>query len=199
MYFPTVTEKTSTTCRSPDWVTRGGFFFISSSCLAGGGNAATRVAMARSAVAIRSRLGRRVLASMPAMSRRSSAHKSRGEAIFFMAPSPDHQKNCPICQRTGIPEWTDHHLLPKSEGGTETIALCRDCHSSIHRFFSNKKLRDYYHTIDRLLRHKAFAKHIKWLQKRDPNKRYKTKLTRDRRSKKRSRCSCTPRVAGLGT
>lgn len=82
--------------------------------------------------------------------------------------------NCPICGR-GVPETTDHHLIPKSRGGKILITICLDCHRSIHAFFSNKELEDTYHTVPALMSHEGFRKHIKWLSKQDPNRRYKTK------------------------
>lgn len=82
---------------------------------------------------------------------------------------------CPFCNRSGIPKFSDHHFTPKSQGGRETTPICLDCHRSIHSWFTVKELATTYNTIEALLSHEGFAKHIAWLSKRDPNRRYKTK------------------------
>lgn len=84
--------------------------------------------------------------------------------------------NCPLCQRV-VPKVSDHHLIPKSRGGTseDTIPICLDCHNSIHKFFTNKELEKQYNSVEALLSHEQFNKHIKWLAKQNPQRRYKTK------------------------
>lgn len=89
--------------------------------------------------------------------------------------------DCPLCSRKDLPVLSDHHLTPKSRGGKITLPICQDCHRSIHAFFTNKELEDTYHTVEALLSHEKFAKHIKWLSKRDPSLRYKTKWTVEKR------------------
>src|SRR5690606_28377730 len=87
-----------------------------------------------------------------------------------------------ICKRD-VPELSYHHMIPKSQGGTETTGICKDCHKSIHAFFTNKELARTYHTIEALLGHESFAKHIGWLSKQDPAKRFKTKKNKDKRKR----------------
>jgi len=93
--------------------------------------------------------------------------------------------DCPLCNRE-VPEVSDHHLKPRSRGGKDTLPICLDCHKSIHAFFTNKELDETYHTVEALLGHEKFAKHIKWLSKQDPNRRYKTKRVKDKRQRGRS-------------
>ena len=63
-----------------------------------------------------------------------------------------------------------HHLIPISKGGrgTPTIVLHKICHNKIHAVLTEKELRDYYHTIDRLQHQEEIAKFIKWVQKKPP-------------------------------
>lgn len=89
---------------------------------------------------------------------------------------------CAICGRPLIQGKSVnlHHLIPKTFKGTEVIPLHTICHSKIHSVFTEKELRDYYHTPERLHEHEEMAKFIKWVRKKSPtyigkNKRYKGK------------------------
>ena len=95
---------------------------------------------------------------------------------------------CPICGRDLIEgrSVNEHHLMPKTYKGKETVTLHVICHTKIHSIFSEKELRDYYHTIDRLVSHPEMEKFIKWVQKKDPefkdrNKEMRTKKNRRKR------------------
>jgi len=60
------------------------------------------------------------------------------------------RKQCPICGYVG--RLTAHHLLPISvrpiplyyshEDILRTVAICKKCHTDVHRRFSNKDLAD---------------------------------------------------------
>ena len=93
--------------------------------------------------------------------------------------------NCPLCIRD-VPHASDHHLTPRSRGGKETLPICLDCHKSVHAFFTNKELEDRYNTVEALLGDEKFAKHVKWLSKQDPNRRYRTKRVADKKHRSRS-------------
>ena len=43
-----------------------------------------------------------------------------------------------------------------------TIPICRLCHSTIHRFFTNNELAETYNTVDKLLDNEIFFKYAKW-------------------------------------
>jgi len=93
--------------------------------------------------------------------------------------------DCPLCGRE-VPKVSDHHLVPKSRGGRETLPICLDCHKSVHAFFTNKELETTYNTVESLLADESFGKHIKWLSKQDSNRRYKTKRRNDKKRRGRS-------------
>jgi len=93
--------------------------------------------------------------------------------------------NCPLCIRD-VPHASDHHLTPRSRGGKETLPICLDCHKSVHALFTNKELEAKYNTVEALLGDEKFAKHIKWLGKQDPNRRYRTVRVSEKKHRGRS-------------
>ncbi len=104
----------------------------------------------------------------------------RGSTSNEKTPDP-----CPLCER---PNYfpTDHHMVPKCRGGKETKTLCRDCHSAIHRTFSNKELEREYSTVEALLSHPTFAKTIAFISKQDPRRRTRTALTKKQQRRGRN-------------
>jgi 5-methylcytosine-specific restriction protein A len=87
---------------------------------------------------------------------------------------------CPLCSREVL-ELTDHHLIPRSLGGKKIISICPECHRSIHAFFTNKELAKKYNNIITLLSDEKFLKHIKWISKQNPNRKYKIKQKRKKK------------------
>lgn len=77
---------------------------------------------------------------------------------------------CPLCGRPLAEPMNRHHLIPISKGGrgTPTIVMHKICHNKIHAVLTEKELRDYYHTIDRLQHQEEIAKFIKWVSKKPP-------------------------------
>lgn len=87
---------------------------------------------------------------------------------------------CPLCERD-VPEFSDHHLVPKCRGGKETLPICLDCHKAIHATFTNKQLEREYSTVEALMSHEGFRKTIRFISKQDPSRRFRTKMTKERR------------------
>lgn len=89
------------------------------------------------------------------------------------------KKICPLCKRRlGLEENSSkHHLIPISKGGkhTPTILLHHICHQKIHSVFTEKELKRYYYTIERLIEHDELQKFIKWIAKKDVDFYIKTK------------------------
>jgi len=49
----------------------------------------------------------------------------------------------------------------------ETISVCRDCHSAIHKFVPREKeLGRYHNSIEKLLAHPEIGKFVDWVSKR---------------------------------
>ena len=92
---------------------------------------------------------------------------------------------CPLCGRPLVPgpSVDDHHLVPRSKGGRETVTLHRICHSKIHSLFTDQELRDRYDTLDKLRVHPEVAKFIRFVRKKDPE--YRGRNTPSRRKRRR--------------
>ena len=58
---------------------------------------------------------------------------------------------CGLCERE-VAVTSRHHLVPREEGGRygPTVELCQPCHSSVHRFLSNRALARTYATVEAL-------------------------------------------------
>ena len=75
----------------------------------------------------------------------------------------DTSEVCHLCGRElGMP-YDEHHVVPKSKGGRETVTLHRICHSKIHSVFSLTELRNHYNDINRIKNHDEIKKFIKWV------------------------------------
>lgn len=74
---------------------------------------------------------------------------------------------CGLCGRPVEPAHLDlHHLIPKSQGGRETVPLHRICHRQIHALLTEKELAQHYATIESLLAHPAVAQFVAWVRQR---------------------------------
>lgn len=71
---------------------------------------------------------------------------------------------CALCERE-VTSVSKHHLVPKSEGGRETIDLCGACHKTLHSFFSNRTLATELHTIEALRQEPEIAHYLAWVRK----------------------------------
>ncbi len=77
---------------------------------------------------------------------------------------------CVICERElGDKNISKHHLIPKSKGGSksETILIHNICHQKIHSTFSEKELKDTYHTVEILKQSEEIKKFIHWVANKD--------------------------------
>lgn len=94
---------------------------------------------------------------------------------------------CEMCKREAA-SLTKHHLIPKTrhknkknkknfsrqEVKERLAMLCRNCHSAIHKFLTNKELEYDYNTLEALLAHPEISKFVMWLQKQPPGARVRT-------------------------
>jgi 5-methylcytosine-specific restriction endonuclease McrA len=77
--------------------------------------------------------------------------------------------NCPLCNRPlGTVNINEHHLMPKTFGGKVKEPLHEICHRKIHSVFTERELKNYYHTWERLLESDELQKFIAWVSKKDP-------------------------------
>lgn len=81
---------------------------------------------------------------------------------------------CEICER--FVSRTKHHLIPKEmhrgllgrfdrEELGKTVNICRMCHSTVHRFFTNEELARHYNSIDALLSDEKMYRYASWASK----------------------------------
>jgi hypothetical protein len=108
------------------------------------------------------------------------ARKYRGEIVsWYQQPEPE---TCTLCGRVILPEHRDeHHLVPKSRGGKETLPLHRICHMQIHALFSEAELEKSYPTVSALLDHPEMQKFVAWVSRKPPGFHDGTKKSRRRR------------------
>lgn len=86
---------------------------------------------------------------------------------------------CPLCERPNL-NPSDHHLVPRSRGGKQTLAICRDCHHAVHAVLTNKELEAKYHTVVELLAHAELSKMIAFIARQDPGGRVRVRRTNTR-------------------
>jgi 5-methylcytosine-specific restriction protein A len=74
---------------------------------------------------------------------------------------------CGLCERA-VQHTSRHHLVPREEGGRygETVDLCQPCHSSVHRFLTNRALAQQYHTIEALRAAQELQGYLSWIRKK---------------------------------
>jgi len=94
-------------------------------------------------------------------------------------------KCCQVCERHV--RLTRHHLFPRETHKAlirkghekssliQTVSICRMCHSTIHRFFSNDELSSRFYTIDLLLSDDRFYKYARWAASQNNSRNSKVK------------------------
>ena len=94
-------------------------------------------------------------------------------------------EECPLCGRElGTVRISEHHMIPKSKKGKDTVTLHDICHSTIHRFFTEIELERYYNTFERLLENEDIQSFVKWVRKKPPEFYNKTDETTRRKGKR---------------
>jgi hypothetical protein len=78
--------------------------------------------------------------------------------------------DCPLCGRRLVAgrSVNQHHLVPRSRHGRDTVALHRICHAAIHAALSEKELERRYHTIEQLHDHPQLRRFIAWVSGKPP-------------------------------
>lgn len=101
---------------------------------------------------------------------------------YDLSPDECIASNCCECCERKV-SLTRHHLFPREthaklkkkglhvEDLNNTIAICRLCHSSIHRFFSNEELSSSYNSLEKLLADEKFFAFAKWASKLSDNRK----------------------------
>jgi hypothetical protein len=93
---------------------------------------------------------------------------------------------CGICGRElGTVAIDQHHLLPKTFKGKETVPLHKICHRKIHATFTERELANHYHTLERLREHSEIQSFVKWVAKKEPGYYSGSDETVERKKKRR--------------
>jgi 5-methylcytosine-specific restriction enzyme A len=111
----------------------------------------------------------------------SKPRQNKGRTSFFYcfmsrssrlrlatAPPPkfSSETRCGLCERL-VASTSRHHLVPRAEGGRygETVDLCQPCHSSVHRFLSNRELARRYATVEALRQAEELQGFLHWVRR----------------------------------
>ena len=78
-------------------------------------------------------------------------------------------RKCWLCGRTLGAVVQDHHLVPKSKGGRETVPLHPICHRAIHTNFTNAELARVGTDRDALLKNQALSNFVAWVKGKPPD------------------------------
>jgi hypothetical protein len=94
--------------------------------------------------------------------------------------------NCPLCERTGIPDelMQNHHLKTRRKDSKSTESLCADCHKAVHGLFTNTQLRDSRLNLDSvegLLEDERVQKALVFIKKQTPGTYMRMRESRNRR------------------
>lgn len=88
---------------------------------------------------------------------------------------------CELCRRHGVSKITEHHLIPREEGGAklDVAWLCPDCHKQIHALYTNKELAIRLNTLEKLCADEKISKYLKYIRKQPSTKNIKIKKSRE--------------------
>ena len=92
---------------------------------------------------------------------------------------------CPLCDRPMLtgPSLDEHHPVPRSHGGRETVTMHKVCHRAIHAMLSDAELAEAYSGFAALRTHPLLAQFIAWVKKRPPEYYDRTRWSKSRRFK----------------
>lgn len=98
------------------------------------------------------------------MRRRQQRQHAAAEATMRARAEAD--SRCGLCQRE-VQHTSRHHLVPREEGGRygATVDLCQPCHSSVHRFLTNRELARRYPSVESLRAAEPLQGYLSWIRK----------------------------------
>lgn len=84
-------------------------------------------------------------------------------------PVASDEETCALCGRPlgRRIEW--HHVVPKSQGGRDTVPLHPICHRAIHAVASNKELARRLPTLDALRAVPEMVRFLAWIANKPPD------------------------------
>jgi hypothetical protein len=94
------------------------------------------------------------------------------------------EQTCPLCGRElGAANIDRHHLVPKKYKGKEQFPVHKICHRKIHSVFTEKELRECYHTWDALRQNEDIRNFIAWVARKPPGYYARTATSNDKKKK----------------
>lgn len=82
---------------------------------------------------------------------------------------PDGERCCWLCRRPLGRSAEHHHLVPKSRGGRETVAIHPICHHTLHRTFSNAELCAFEGSLAAIRSDPRIGRFLAWIAGKDPD------------------------------
>jgi hypothetical protein len=81
-----------------------------------------------------------------------------------------------------VPEVTQHHLVPKDEGGGggPVADLCPACHRQLHALYDNRALATRLGSLEALRADPTVQRFVRWVRKQDPGRRVAVRRARGR-------------------
>jgi dienelactone hydrolase len=100
---------------------------------------------------------------------RGRVRRKAALAALDSLPQRPAPATCALCgRRLGARiEW--HHVVPKSEGGRETVPLHPICHRAIHASADNAELARLYATLDPLREREDIRRFLAWIADKPPD------------------------------
>jgi 5-methylcytosine-specific restriction endonuclease McrA len=100
---------------------------------------------------------------------RGRVRRKAARAALERLPAPPAAAQCALCGRPlgDRVEW--HHIVPRSEGGRETVPLHPICHRAIHAHVSNADLARRYPTLEALRAREDIARFLAWIAGKPPD------------------------------
>jgi len=94
---------------------------------------------------------------------------------------------CSVCGRPDDDTMDDHHLVPKSKKGKETVSIHRVCHDKIHATFTNQELAKAFNTIEKIMENELMQNFVKFVSKKGANYLDPSIMSNKRNPNKRKR------------
>ena len=86
---------------------------------------------------------------------------------------------CGLCDRPmPVSTVSQHHLIPKSRKGTDTVPIHKLCHNKIHSLFTEKEIERNYATLELLRLHPDIQIFVDWVRNKPPEFYVRTKEKR---------------------
>ena len=79
----------------------------------------------------------------------------------------------------------EHHLVPRTYKGRETVFLNAIWHSKIHTVLTERELKDDFHTIEALRAHPDIATFVRWIAGKHPDFHESTATSRALKDRRR--------------